>query len=533
MAAARTAALLLPLSLLLTACAGGPAAPEPPPAAAAPAQPAPPPPLQTPAPSPGAVVPKRIAFASGDPLSAPGVYFLDTSTGAGEGWVLPDESQPWVALVSEENRFVAGKAGETGFLIDRRDGTVHQWDPKQVRPRLMTEQGVLLAEVRVDPQTSLALETGRFTWAGPDLTPKLEFSLTAGFDSSTALLSPDGRQVAIHRRSRPEHEIVLVDLTTGRTERLDAPTAPYVATAGLKRHGDGFLVELLASESEPSRGIPDWHQVVGRYDWEGKVLQELRIPGSYTFLSPDGRWVAWEEHPAGDLAPVTVVADAASLEPRLQVLGATTCFDTSGGGGTRWLADSSGLVLNTSEGYRLLRLDGALQEPPAFRGQTWTGEPQPAPDHPDRFALGRVAVSNGAATESLSIQLEGWVTPGMLDPWGATSQEMRLILPPPAKGGACREYPWMVTRVRTPAAPLPAYPLVVGTPGTCLTLRDRGHSSGAELGCLPDGTPLAAVRPRSDTPSASWNDGTWWLSITTEQGQTGWVPLEGAVTWAP
>ena len=53
------------------------------------------------------------------------------------------------------------------------------------------------------------------------------------------------------------------------------------------------------------------------------------------------KWVAWEEWPAGDLAPVTVVADVGSLQPRLQALGATPCFQMPGSGGARWFSDSS------------------------------------------------------------------------------------------------------------------------------------------------------------------------------------------------
>ena len=541
MAATRSAAALA-VALLLAACSGGAAPPAP-----APPSPPPPPPPSPPAataepagarpvpealaePAPGVL--RQVAFAAGDVIGAAGIYFLNVATGTGEGWIYPGGSAYWGNYVSDDNRFVIAYAGEDGYLIDRHGGAVRRWDPTHIRPLLADAGGFLFAEVKVERQGGNRVETGRYIWAGPDLKPLVTFTLDGGGASGfPPLLSPDGRRLALLSSDRKQ--VALVDLGTGELQRLDAPPAGHIGAAALRRYGEGFQVELLAWEGEPTGAPLAWHYAVRRFSWRGEPLRDLRIPGNYVFFSPDGKWVAWEQWPAGDLAPVTVVADAGSLQPRLQALGATPCFQMAASGGTRWLGDSSGLVVATAAGYRLLTLDGKLQDRPAFAGLIWKGEPQPAPDHPDRFAIGRLAVVNGAGTQRLGVTLQNFVTPTSLSPWGATSAELRFAVPPPARGGACGERPPMPAQVLLPARQLPAFPLVVRSTGVCLDLRDRPHGTGNALACLPGGTRLAALRLRSDISSITWLDQSWWLSVTTEKGETGWVSLAGGqVDWA-
>jgi hypothetical protein len=221
---------------------------------------------------------------------------------------------------------------------------------------------------------------------------------------------------------------------------------------------------------------------------------------------------------------MTVVADAATLEPRLQALGATTCFGTIGGGGNRWLSDSSGLVVDTSDGYRLLTLSGELQERPVFDGLTWKGEPQPAPDAVDRFALGRLVVADGAGVRQQGPHLEGFVTPASLSPWGESSAELRFAVPPKPGGSACHERPPMEAKVVYPARSLPEYPLVVQGVDDCLPM--AAGTFGTATTCLPNGTRVVPVQPREDLTSLGWVGQGWRLWVRTEHGETGEILLE-------
>lgn len=474
---------------------------------------------------------QRVPFKAGDEVSAAGIYFLNTVTGSGEAWLYPGVNHAWIHAVSDDNRFVILTAAGDGYVIDRQSSAVWRWDPERVRPLLADARGFLFAEVgRRDSQT---VQTGRFFWSGPDFKPRHVLTLDLdGARGTAALLSPDGRHLALLRWG-DHQQVAWLDLDSGDFRQLDAPPLTHAAAAAIRRFGEGFQVEFLVHRGDPGHGPPRWHSVVRRFNWRGEPLRDLEIPGNFVFFSPDGKWVAWEEWIAGGLVPATLIADADTLLPRLQAPGTTPCFQMTASGGTRWLADSSGLVVDTAAGYRLLTLDGQLREPPAFAGLTWKGEPQPAPDHPDRFAIGRLASVNRAGTQRLGVTLQGHITPAGLPPWGATSAELRFSLPPPARDGACGERPPMPARVLLPARTLPAFPLAVRKAGSCVELRDRPHGSGRVLACLPDGSRLAAVRVRSDIPALTWVDQGWWLSVETETGQSGWVSLKGEpVGWA-
>lgn len=471
---------------------------------------------------------QRVTFKAGDQVSAHGVYFLNASTGDGEGWIAPDSGYPHLGSnVSDDNRFAIVSAAEDGFLIDREDDSIWRWDPKQVWLLLAEPGGFLFAE------RDQSNGTGRYIWAGPDFQLRHAFDLSdyKGWHSAP-LLSPDGERLAlIHRGLSAEQQaITLLDLTSGDVQRVKLPAATRFGSATLQNQGTELHVKLLVTDSDR---MADWYQVVLRYSWTGALLQEQRMPGNYVFESPDGKWVTWEEWPVGQLAPMTVVAEADSLKPHLQVLGATTCFAMAGGSGTRWLSDSSGLVLDTPDGYRLLTLDGELQEPPAFAGLTWKDEPQPSPEDPDRFALGRLAVTNSAGTHQLALALQNHVTPSSITPWGVTRSELRFALPPKPGHGACVERPPMPTQVQLPARELPEFPLVVRKADGCLALRSRPHSSGQVRGCLPDSTRLTPAIFETYRSTISWTDQSWWLSVETENGETGWLPLtRESVTWA-
>jgi len=472
----------------------------------------------------------RVEFAAGDVIDRAGAYFLNTVTGRGEGWVPVDAPQTsWYAWVSDDNRFIAtwNYWAEHDYLVDRKMGATWRWDATRFRLLLAGERGSLFAEV-AGGEARTRVDSGRVVWADSDMRTVYTFTLPGDEPSIRgALLAPGGEKAAVMLR---HGELVLLDLVSGSSRTLAAWDLVPEAWPSVQPSGDRLLVTIIRSSGAQMPTPPGWDERVILLDWDGKTVADIAVPGTRASFSPDGRWMTWEEWPADWLAPMTVVADAATLEPRLRAFGVTTCFATMSSGGRRWLSDSSGLVVDTSDGYRLLTVEGELRALPALSRPDWRGEPQPAPDDPDLFALGRIAVSDGAGTRQLGIALEGYVTPYHLDPWGRDSTEMRFVLPPKPGGGACGERPPMEAAVQVPAGPMPEYPLVVDGVEGCLPLHPGAY--GTEEACLPNGTRLTVYR-RTDHSAVNWYMQTWHLWVETEDGLIGEISLEGnPLRWA-
>lgn len=478
----------------------------------------------------------RIEFTAGDVIDRPGIYLLDTATGRGEGW-LPLQEDDWTYFsgqVTDDNRFLIGTTYQEdhGYIVDRETGAMWRWDASRYRLLLAGEQGFLFAELAEDPD-GVRDETGRVIWTGPDLRARHAFVLAdpAAAEKDryvrSTVLSPDGRRAAV---LLPRGKVIRLDLETGAADTIADLGFRSDDWPGMTRVGDHLQVTLTRAVGSSLR--VEWERRLIRMDWDGNLIRDMEPPGDPLTFSPDGRWMTWVEWPVDELAPVTVVADAGTMEPRLRAFGVTTCFPAVGTAGTRWLSDSSGLVVDSSDGYRLLTPDGELRVVPAFSGQDWRGEPQPAPDDPDRFALGRIAVSDGAGTRQMGVTLEGFVTPyGHLDPWGRDSTVMRFVLPPKPGHGMCEEVPPMEAAVQMPAGPIPEFPLVVDGVEACLPLIPREFGTGEA--CLPNGTRLAPYRPRPERSAVSWYADAWHLWVRTADGQIGEVSLEGSpLRWA-
>lgn len=531
-------ALILLLVLMLTACASEPAPPvsDGTPVAGHESPGSPPatdPPVRTFGPVPEILArpvteggPQQITFTAGDAVSKVGAYFLNVETGEGEGWLFPVlQNSFWIApVISHDNRFVQRNAEGVGYLIDRQSGAVWQWDAETAELLLTTDQGFLFAEMErkdLNPH-----QTGRYFWTGPDFKPLRTFILDEGGSATAALLSPDGQQLALLTQG-PAPALLLLNLGRGAQESRALPGAgAWIGASGMLAKNGYIQITTWVSEGSPSTSKPRWRQLIRLYDWQGRVQQDLEIPGTYAFSSPDGRWLAWQEPDLiGDLAPVTVLAEAATMRPVYRVLGASTCFASLGSGGSRWLADSSGLVLSTTDDqYQILTTDGDLLNPPGFAGRSWKGEPQPAPDKVDRVAFGRLQVQDG--DRQLAVTLEGYVSPRADHAWGSSGQELRFSLPPKPAGGACYELPAMESLVLKADQPVPEFPLVVRS-GDSLSLQ---HAGQADLH-LPAGTRLKPLSPGNSQLALTWSDA-WRLHVATESGQTGWITLSGdPLTW--
>ena len=481
--------------------------------------------LITPAPA-GAF--QRLRIAAGKPIDRTGIFFLQTASGEVEGWaVAGDEMDRFWYGTSDDGRWVSAQGSpEYSYVADRKTGAVYRWP----------WQAALVQGAR--GEHLLFSVSGRLWLATADMAHFT--ALGIGAQQPQAFFSPDGTAVAI----RADRKLYLVQVGSGEVRAAGELTDPRL-------QGDGGSLQLQTARGGQELLLVAQFGLYGpgarstrvqRYAWNGKLLTDQQAPG-WGDLSPDGSLVAWEESISG-FASTVVLAGAEDLQPRLRVKSADFCSEF-GVGGTRWLADSSGVVIRTSQGHRLLRPDGTLADLPAFRGTSAANEPLPAPDRADRFAI-EGAVVRDATGKQLAAAVPHsagkWIGVRGL-PWGDRSDEARFYLRVSGKGPRCYGSPLapQVEMAPFPAAQALAVSLAAGD---CLNLRAEADRRAATLVCLPGGTRLVPAVPPGrlnkgtletwGNPMATSMGGEWWWYARTPDGQRGWVCLSGEyLVWAP
>lgn len=275
----------------------------------------------------------RRTFKAGDSLADHGAYFLNSTSGEGEAWVYPTaEKYSWLGgRISDDNRLVSAGAEDRTYLIDRDAQVV--WRLGESHGLLLVDpHGILVAELK--PKGDGQWErTGRLFWTDVQLKPLVSFTVEDAGGGIRALLSPDGTRLAVlHDAGASKGYVVsLVDLPSGKVEQRELPQQ-RVSLAALRQRENGFQAELWSQH--PATGV-----AIRRFGWDGLVLGDHQMPNHLFASSPVGQWVTWEERPLGNLAPVTVLADAATLAPKLQGVGVSICFAINSASGHRWLSD--------------------------------------------------------------------------------------------------------------------------------------------------------------------------------------------------
>jgi hypothetical protein len=481
---------------------------------------------------PAAEVPfTRAFYRSGEPVPPHGVFFMKTATGEIEGWTAEGELIGNYA-VSTDNRWVSVFVQGIVYLADRKAGNVvARWDLERVS--LLAAQGdrLLLANAR-----GLQL-------VGPDLRVVAELTVPAG--RLAAAFSADGRRLAVLSGSA----LYLADAVTGEMRpaatAADLPgTTPNqrLEVTQLKRLRQGAEVGLLSTFRVSSGEQTEHRALLQRFDWSGAELGRLALPAG-AWLSPDGSLVAGEDVER-IVMPVVVLADAGG-EARLRAVNVSLCSYDIGIGGERWLSDSSGLVVRTADGYRLLTADGALLEMKALAQADALREPIPAPDRPDLFAIGRAAAvtAEGIRIDAAHLnRAPDWVQPGHMEPWGDRSDELRFTLPHHGHGPRCTDMLPLPPKVETAPFAAEVWLAVTVPAGDCLNLRAMPSRSAAVRACLPGGTRLTVARTDGPVPDgttwfsgmSAWADDHWWIHVRTESGQRGWVVGSPEfLDWAP
>ena len=490
-----------------------------------------PPPTPTPARLALASIPnpfERRQLAAGAPIAGPGLYFMDVATGAVEAWSLPGAKDAWYTT-SPDNRWLIGYCPDGAYAADRQGGAAFRWGRNT--PRLLAAQGEYL----------LFHGAGYLWIAGPGQPEPVP--LPIGSASSQAVISPDGRTAAV--TSGNTLYLVQLDGATCRAiGEMNDPAGRAAQSTFLEtgRRGGVIVVHSYWQEGAASQMA----QGLEFFSWSGERLGKLLPPSvGRSALSPDGRLIAWEEHPS-QLTQAVIVADAATLAPRFRVLGATLCFHDFGSGD--WLADSSALIVRTGAGYRLVTPDGRIAPAPAPEDGAGPlpDDLLPAPDRADLFAASRHMVVDAAGRPVAAAALPANPNVGLpadLSPWGLSSTELCFALPHLGHGGKCGEGEYLLpARVERP--PFGPLVLAVRLPANdCVNLRATPGTKGQVLTCLPGGTrlspaPLAelpqpeAQEPYYLTPSIAWAGGSRWLRVRAPDGQEGWVDAAaGQVGW--
>ena len=329
-----------------------------------------------------------------------------------------------------------------------------------------------------------------------------------------------------------------------------------------------LLVEVRYERPLPpeSDEEPEYDREWRLFDWDGVPLSEAvkpvcepsRPPGPHFSirLSPDGRYVAWQQEsmtlntqklhgspppPLPDLPPLpipaVVIADAETCQPLFRVLSA---YLTTGRWDGQWLSNSEGLVIGVAGGYAVVRPDSAptiIDLPLVPPSLSWSPGPVPAPTGDGRyFAYGFTVVYDAYGNRWLRTAHKSLVRPpdaggvrvDFSFEWGETHEEIYAL----SEWWGGLVFDWLL--LRQPRIEFPPFDDELGfhvaRTGSCLNL---WHSSGDVLDCLPDGASVSLVR-EYEPPLEPWgmfdaglqpdvNYGEDWIYVRTADGREGWV----------
>ena len=270
-------------------------------------------------------------------------------------------------------------------------------------------------------------------------------------------------------------------------------------------------------------GIDDECRVI-RYGLDGTFLSDLVLPcwdrEGYLQLfdvSPDGRMIAmatfgftrWGEHQAPYVSVISIF-DATTGVELLRIKGASQPLEQWNLSDI-WLADSSGVVVGTSLGDRIVTLNGRWESGPG----------RPAPDDPAVFANGTtVRDREGRVLASLEFgpsrrEIRG--LRGTRTSWGSTASELRVHTGIYYERGHT-EMPSLDPVIEQP--PFDDHLIVEVVVDTCLNLREEPSLDAPILTCLANGT-VAGV-PETH-PYADWSR---WMHLRTDDGLEGWASAE-------
>ncbi len=430
-----------------------------------PPRPVPVPPTLTPVPpaltalQPATGIFKELTLEPGQPLTEEhGIFFLRTrGEGAGSvtGWQLaePGGADPPVYRAGAGRRFIATE----GALHERTTGRSWTWPEDRLRLLGLSDYGALF-EVMEGGLGPHLTKRARYVLTNGQLEERAEFELTGTvLPSIPPFFAPGGRRVFLALEQPQQYpSLFMLDGATGQASTVFAPQRQRTLQRILLHattpasDGESFLLPFSYWPTRPplTLGYGIFATFVARLGWAGDHLGVTRVRVDRAFVSPDGSLAAGErvlavpgtEPPLFEETSTVLVFDGQTGRNLFRVRSARLNYGDELGG-ARWLADSSGLVMQTKiggkVGYSFVSRDGSRLEPlpePPGPSEEWFRHPDmrgaaPSPDDPSLIAFGRTDLYDRAAG--------GWTSmnpteaaPAHVGPWaGAGSDEVVLALP--------------------------------------------------------------------------------------------------------
>ena len=430
-----------------------------------PPRPVPVPPTLTPVPPPLAALQpatgvfRELTLEPGQPLTEEhGIFFLQTRgerAGNVRGWQLsePEGDEAPVYQAGAGGRFVAA----AGALHDRESGQSWVWPREQLRLLGFADQGALFELVNPEHEPRL-VKRARYVLTDGHLDERAVFELKGTLIPATPpFFDPSGRR-AFLALEQPQQSpaLFMLDGSTGLAPSVFAPQRTRTLQRILFHEttpvsdGESFLLPFSYWPTRPplTLGYGIFATFVARLGWAGDHLGVTRVRVDRAFVSPDGSLAAGErvlavpgtEPPLFEETSTVMVIDGETGQNLFRVRSARLNYGDELGG-TRWLADSSGLVMQTKiggkVGYSFVSRDGLrlepLPEPPA-PSEEWFLHPDmrgaaPSPDDPSLIAFGRTDVYDRASDRWVGVTPTE-AAPAHVGPWTrAGSDEAVLTLP--------------------------------------------------------------------------------------------------------
>jgi DNA-binding CsgD family transcriptional regulator len=478
-----------------------------------------------------------------------GIALIDLSTGQAEHWAVNTDAAGFMRYSTSPNhRWLAAsgadRVGDVSVIADRQTGNQYSYDGRAwALAAGPTDDGLALMRKSDSGGEHRLVDLG----GDPAGTGRvLVSSQVDGRASMSAFLFSNGSLALVDGQ--------LFDLTTGQPfAQMWQPDGVIQVALSPLANGGVAAVVFMGDRNEPA-------MLVVRLDATGAVVARTSFPsgGSRASgygsspkadavrVSPDGRWIAWQSTLQGSIPfysfwPAVVVADLSTGQEVFRVVRSSI---REWAAQDAWLADSSGLILETPEGSALLRVTGGggLTSMPF--------ESAPAPTHHDPGLLvhrGRLVRLDGTPAGPASAS-GGWTMSDPLDGANISSSggEARLIkVMPPGRDGLL----YVLRKGDLPSL-LQLQPFSdtlrvrVNTGGDGLNLRRSPSTDGATLATLPDNTvatvtdapdEIFGVETSSVPDDIEQHDSRnvpWWIHVQTDTGLSGWVRAE-YLAWAP
>ena len=495
----------------------------------------------------------HVRYAAGEEVPwDPGLFLLDVATGGVEGWVRSlaalseEEREPQATApeipISPSNRFLS----LLGALHDRQtertyriNGSRAGWWGYGSDERLLYSVSGVDAFVALDAA----------------LQPVAQFQIPPG----ERFISPNGGYILVREcvECEPGDRFHVLNLEDETNPTNHTWTLPWKTVRRDKTGHIGYEIQLL-DESIAVVAVEDRRTCrVVRYDLRGALLSDSVIRcmwpwesggrDGYPGVSPDGTMVVAEAFSASPAPDGGIARDVPFItsDSILSIFNTRTGEETlrvksmwQGWNGAKldtgwvaralddvWLADSSGIVVGTPHGPRIVTLNGEWESAPG----------RPSPADADLFysvfdALPAVINRAGEPLASVSFgpraPILGWHRGAYSEAradWGTASDMLRIR--PEVLSGLPEGPSWRWPLPLAPVIERPPYEdqlLVEVVVDTCLNLREEPSLEASVVTCLPHGA-LVNMKRGSGYEGAAESR---WMHLRTDDGLEGWASAE-------